>query len=392
MDKTAKPARSQSTLAKVARVRAALAHREADRIPIGESFWGAFTRNWREHFRLPPTADPYVHYDLDWVVTVPNMDPHVKQFEVLRETPEEIVVRTGFEAEIRKVFAAPMPEFVRFQTDTIEKALAFRFDDPTDRRRFFSAGDNQLAGVGDGFERGTPAWIDSVRARYPDIAVFGSVCEAQELGWRIIGSENMLLWMGMEPEKLGRFIGAATEYLVELTRAQIAASGGLLDGMVIWGDVAYVRGMLFSPDMWRKMFRPCVKKIVELCHAADLPVIYHGCGDARAIFPDLIDIGVDGYNPVEAKAGLDVLKLRKQFPRMTFVGNMDVQKWATLPIDELDAYVLRKLNAAKGGGFIFQSDHSVPDSVPPERYDRVVRLVREHGGYPLRLGKHDLPM
>ena len=392
MDKTAKPARSQSAREKVTRMRAALERRESDQVPVSDSFWGAFLDKWRAHFHLPPQTDIYHHYDLDWTVTVPNMDPHVKQFEVLRETPEEIVVRTGFEAEIRKVFASPMPEFVRFQTDTIEKALAFRFDDPADRRRFFAAGDNQLAGVGDGFERGTPAWIDSVRARHPDIAVFGSVCEAQELGWRMIGSENMLLWMGMEPEKLARFIAGVTEYLVELTRAEIAASGGLLDGMVIWGDVAYVRGMLFSPDMWRKLFKPCVQSIVELCHAADLPVIYHGCGDARAIFPDLIDIGVDGYNPVEAKAGLDVLELRKQFPRMTFVGNMDVQKWASLPIDKLDAYVLRKLNAAKGGGFIFQSDHSVPDSVPPERYDHVLRLVREHGRYPLRLGKHDLPM
>jgi uroporphyrinogen decarboxylase len=386
MDASSASTRTEDARKKVARVRAALAHREADRIPIGESFWGAFARKWREHFRLPPSTDLYDHYDLDWVVTVPNMDPHVREFQVLRETPEEIVVRTGFEAEIRKIYAAPMPEFVRFSTDTIEKALAFRFDDPWDRRRYRAAGDNQLAGVGDGFERRSPAWIESVRARHPSIAVFGSVCEAQELGWRIIGSENMLLWMGMEPEKIARFLGAVTEFLVEITRAEIAASEGLIDGMVIWGDVAYVRGMLFSPEMWRKLFKPCVARIVELCHAANLPVIYHGCGDARAIYPDLIDVGVDGYNPVEAKAGLDVLELKRQFPRMAWVGNMDVQKWATLPLDELDAYVLRKLEAARGGGFIFQSDHSVPDSVPPERYDRVIRLVRQHGNYPLRLG------
>jgi uroporphyrinogen-III decarboxylase len=216
------------------------------------------------------------------------------------------------------------------------------------------------------------------------------VCEAQELGWRIIGSENMLLWMGLYPNELGRFISGVTEFLVELTRAEIAASAGLLDGMVIWGDVAYVRGMLFSPDSWRRLFKPCVKAIVELCHAADLPAIYHGCGDARAIFPDLIEIGVDGYNPVEAKAGLDVLELKRQFPGMAYVGNMDVQKWATLPPGELEAYVLRKLTAARGGGFIFQSDHSVPDSVSPERYDRIVRLVRERGRYPLALGEHHL--
>jgi hypothetical protein len=52
---------------------------------------------------------------------------------------------------------------------------------------------------------------------------------------------------------------------------------------------------------------------------------------------------------------------------------------------------LRKLNAAKGGGFIFQSDHSVPGNVSGENYDYVVNLVREYGRYPLQLGAHDIP-
>ena len=52
--------------------------------------------------------------------------------------------------------------------------------------------------------------------------------------------------------------------------------------------------------------------------------------------------------------------------------------------------MLTKLNAAKGGGFIFQSDHSVPSSVPGKNYDYVVKLVREYGKYPLQLGEYDI--
>jgi uroporphyrinogen-III decarboxylase len=68
-----------------------------------------------------------------------------------------------------------------------------------------------------------------------------------------------------------------------------------------------------------------------------------------------------------------------------------VQLWAAGSKEELRAAVLTKLNAAKGGGFIFQSDHSVPSNVSGESYDYVVRLVREHGVYPLQLGEFDLP-
>ena len=61
--------------------------------------------------------------------------------------------------------------------------------------------------------------------------------------------------------------------------------------------------------------------------------------------------------------------------------------WETGDKDEIRRQVLRKLNAAKGGGFIFQSDHSVTSNVSGRTYDYIVKLVREHGIYPLDLGR-----
>jgi uroporphyrinogen decarboxylase len=51
--------------------------------------------------------------------------------------------------------------------------------------------------------------------------------------------------------------------------------------------------------------------------------------------------------------------------------------------------VLRKLNAAKGGGYIFQSDHSVASNVSGKTYDMIVKLVRQYGKYPMNLGEYD---
>ena len=110
------------------------------------------------------------------------------------------------------------------------------------------------------------------------------------------------------------------------------------------------------------------------------------------MFDDFIEMGLDSYNPLEAKAGLDVVELRRQYGhRMGFCGNINALSWATVPMAELKAEALRKLNAAKGGGYIFQSDHSVPSNVSAERYEYVINLVREHGTYPLSLGEHDIP-
>jgi uroporphyrinogen-III decarboxylase len=150
--------------------------------------------------------------------------------------------------------------------------------------------------------------------------------------------------------------------------------------------------MFFSPAYWRQYFKPGVQAMVQVCHEAGLPVIYHGCGNATRVFPDFIEIGIDGYNPLEAKAGLDVVDLRRKYGhQLGFVGNMNVMEWADAPEDDLKGIVLRKLNAAKGGGMIFQSDHSVPSNVSGQRYDYVVKLVREYGNYPLQLGDYDIP-
>jgi hypothetical protein len=383
--------RTASCLQKLERMNKTLKHQEADRIPVSDFFWGSFLERWRMERGLSKDANIYKYYDLDWVATVPNMDPHIKLFEIVNETDEEVTVRTGYEAIIRKKFEDPMPAFLSFETDTLEKMDAFTFDDPWDDRRFFSGGDNQIAGVGDGFVRDLPPWIDSVKSIYPDFPVYGSICEGHEQLWRIIGSENVMLWIGLYPEELGKFIRRVGNFVVELTKAQIKAAGGMLDGMVIWGDVAYVNGMLFSPEYWRQWFKPIVQAQIEICHNADLPVIYHGCGNVSEIFEDFIEIGVDSYNPLEAKSGLDVVELRKLFGhRLGFCGNMDALAWAMKDEEDLRPLVLRKLNAAKGGGYIFQSDHSVPGNISADRYEYVINLVRDYGNYPLQLGEYDI--
>ncbi len=384
--------RSRNALAKVERINKALRHEEGDRVPISDSFWGSFVTRWREELGLADDVDPYAYYDLDWQVTIPNMDPHIKSFETLKETDEEVVIRTGFEAVLRKNYENPMPHFVSYDTDTMEKLEAFQFDDPWDDERFFSAGDNQIAGIGDGFERNSPPWIETVESLRRDFAVFGSICEANEYLTRIIGPVNNMLWSAMYPERHGKFVERVNQFAIELLKAQIEAADGQLDGIFIFGDIAYTKDMFFSPQRWRIYYKPYIAEMVSICHAAGLPVIYHGCGNVKRVLEDFIETGIDAYNPLEAKAGFDVVDLRLQYGhRLAFCGNMDVIEWANSDEEQLKAIVLRKLNAGKGGGLMFHSDHSVPSSISGGNFDYVFNLVKEYGRYPLQLGEYDIP-
>jgi hypothetical protein len=382
--------RNQNTLRKLERLNRALRHQEPDRVPVSDFFWGGFVERWRKDLGLPADANPYYYYDLDWISTVPNMDPWIRPFETIKETAEEVVVKTGFGAIMHKHFEFPMPEMHDWETDTFEKLEQAQFDDPRDKRRFFAGGDNQIAGVGDGFQRNTPPWIETVKSLRPDFPVYGSMIEVSECLTRLIGQANTMLWMGEYPERMGAVINRIGAYYLEMAKAEIEAGAGLLDGFVIWGDVAYKKCTFMSPNYWREYFKPWVAQMVQHAHAHGLPVIYHGCGNVKAIFQDYIDIGIDGYNPLEAKAGMDVLDLRRRYGHgIGFCGNSNIQIWESGDLEAIRREVLRKLNAAKGGGYIFQSDHSVSSAVSGQTYDYIIKLVRQYGNYPIRLGEFD---
>jgi len=385
--------RKENTLKKLKRMKMTLSGQEPDRVPISDFFWGDFTRQWRKDIGLADDASPYYHYDLDWIVTAPNMDPFIQPFETLKEDDREVVVKTGFRAVLRKKFDAPMPEFIGFDTNTIEKLEALVFDDAYDRKRYYEAGDNQIAGVGDGFERNSPAWTQTVKSLHPDFPVFGSIIEVNECLTRLIGAENNMLWIGMYPKRMGKVINKIGQFYLDCAKAQIDAADGLLDGFVIWGDVAYKNNMFFSPDYWRQYFKPWVKAIAEYAHSRGLMVIYHGCGDINKIIEDYIEIGIDAVNPLEAKANLDAVQLRKKYGRsLGICGNSNIQVWETGNKALIREEVLRKLNAAKGGKYIFQSDHSVASNISGHIYDYIVKLVREYGQYPLNLSEYDLQL
>jgi len=385
-------ARSDSTLRKVERVRKALSHKEPDRIPVHEFYWTSFLARWRQELGLARDANPYEYYDLDLMVVIPNLDPHIRQIETIRDNENERLVRTGYGAFVRKVYAFPMPEYVGFEADSIDKVKAFQFDDPADQRRFTAIMDDHVNCVGDDrIEHATSSFIERVRGSYQDFAVFGTVIDASEFMVRSIGQANTLLWIGLYPEVIGEFAGRINDFMAELLQAQIEAAGGMLDGIYLAGDVAYVKGLLFAPDYWRRYFKPGLKAMCDLSHRHGLPVFYHGCGNVSDILADFIEVGIDAVHPLEAKAGLDVVDIRKRFGhKLAFFGNMDVRLWGRGNHQEIEAYTLRKLNAAKGGGYIFSSDHSVPGSVSGETYDYAVGLVRERGAYPLDLGEFDL--
>ena len=375
---------------KTQRIIKALNHEEPDQVPVTDFFWSGFIKKWQKIKELDTNANIYDYYDLDLVVVNPNMDPVPNPPEIIEDSEEQIIYKSGWGSKVMIKKENPMPGYLEHSINNKDDYDKYEFHDPADDVRYDEIrGD--LINMGDSFNPEIPSLTDQIESLKNNFCLFGGVCEPNEVLTRARGQEGTFLDLAMYPEKVKKFAERSTDFMIEIGKEQLRRYE-CLTGMVIWGDIAYDKGMFYSPDLWREIFKPSVARLCEeLKNAKEgLKLIYHGCGDARAVFDDLIDVGIDCYNPLEVKAGLDVVELKNKYKdKLACHGGIDVRTLADKTKTDVKDEIMRKLNAAKGGGYIVSSDHSVATNVKIENYDYMVKIIRENGKYPLDLGKYD---
>ena len=134
---------------KLMRIREALSCNEPDRVPVFELFWDSFVKKWRKEKGLPEDADIYKFYDMDLVIAVPKADPKLKSFEIIEKTKDYIIFKSGYGCTVKKVYSAPMPQFVDYSIKSADNYEKFELEDPLDDSRYFSEFCSITANAGD---------------------------------------------------------------------------------------------------------------------------------------------------------------------------------------------------------------------------------------------------
>ena len=199
--------------------------------------------------------------------------------------------------------------------------------------------------------------------------------------WHWIGQVNEFIWMAEQPELIQEMFGAFAQLVIDIYEGY-KGKGITFDGAFMADDMAYRNGTLFSNAMYREMVFPFHKRICDHMTADRLSVTLHSDGDIREFIPMVIEAGFRGLHPLEAKVGLDVGELKRDYgDRLGLHGNIDVRALATTK-ETIEEEIRNKLTAAKqGGGYIYHSDHSVPDDVSFENYTFAIEMVKKYGSY-----------
>jgi len=88
-------------------------------------------------------------------------------------------------------------------------------------------------------------------------------------------------------------------------------------------------------------------------------VVLHSCGAISKIIPRLIDIGVDGLHPLQARAkGMEAENLGREFGgELVFVGGVDTQELLPFGTPEEVKNDVRRLKGLLGERFIVSPSH-----------------------------------
>jgi uroporphyrinogen-III decarboxylase len=157
-------------------------------------------------------------------------------------------------------------------------------------------------------------------------------------------------------------------------------------------DFAGQQGPLFDPQIYRDLYKPFHKQLIDWVHAnTGWKAFIHSCGSVRALIPDFIEAGFDILNPLQCSAAdMDPATLKSEFgDQLVFWGGgVDVQQ--TLPFGTPAAVgeqVQEQVQIfGRGGGYIFAAVHNIQALVPTENLMAMFAAVRTAGRYPMSAG------
>ena len=340
-------------------------HREADRIPIIDEPWSGTLRRWRRE-GMPEGMDWCDYFDVDKLGII-NIDISPRMPEITLEETDRYYIRTSPWGVTMKHFKEEdsTPEFLDFTITTQEawdqaKKQMTLEDDRIPWEMLRQNYDKW---------RAEGRWIR---------AVFWFGFDVTH-SW-MMGTENTLIAMMEEPELVEDMFDT---YLsrCETLFSRVWDAGYHFDEIFWYDDMGYKGTTFFSPNMYRSMLQPYHKRAVDWAHNRGIYAQLHSCGGVITLLPDIVATGVDALNPLEVKAGMDAFKIKKEYgDRLVLHGGINAVLWNDKDaiLEEID----RKVPVLKeNGGFIFSSDHSIPNSVSLENMKAIVEEVKRVGRY-----------
>lgn len=355
------------------RVLEAIHHQETDFVPYN---FHAVPRVWqkvRQHYRLQDNheAMAFVGNHIVKVGSDFNYDPWAAQMGRV-----EIILSGGpVQTDLDREGGLHRDEFgcVWNRTGSLPHPVAYPLVEKPDLEGYT---------LPDPYREGRFDQARELADRYRgDVFLFGKLGMALfERAWSIRGMMPLLMDMVERPEFVEELMDRVLyEWNLPIIEQQLALG---VDGFYFADDWGSKTGLIFSPDMWRRFIKPRLAVMYQRCREAGAVVGQHSDGAVGELFPDLIEIGLQVFNPLSPSL-MDPRTYKERYgDRLTFYGGIDVERTLPFGTPEEVRGEIRSMARIMGrdGGYILQSSHTILEDVPMENIVAYIEEVRRLAG------------
>lgn len=240
---------------------------------------------------------------------------------------------------------------------TLDNIDTYQFPDPLDPARY--------------------AKFDKLPDNPGDAFYFGDIgFSLFERSWTLAGMENILMWMVAEPERLHRLLDRVCEF--RLAQINKICSYKTIDMVYFGDDWGQQTGLIMGPQLWREFIKPRLREMYGAVKRGGKYVYIHSCGRVQEIFPDLIELGVDVFNPFQPEV-MDTGEMKRQFgDRICFYGGISTQRTLPFGTPEQTCEEVKRLIevVGKNGGYFAAPAHSTPADAKPENIAAMLDVLR----------------
>jgi len=208
-------------------------------------------------------------------------------------------------------------------------------------------------------------------------------CNLFEWGTFLRRMDNFLMDLICDPENVEKLLDQLLERHLKTLEKVCKAVGDIVDIIRFGDDLGMSSGPFMDLETYQNLFKPRHKILCDYVKShSNMRTFIHSCGSISLFMPDMIEAGIDVFNPVQTNAyNMAPDYLKTAFGQnCTFWGG-GIETVGTLnngSPDQIRNQVFERLELfSKGGGFVFNTVHNILPDVPPENIVAMFDAVKE---------------
>ncbi len=208
-------------------------------------------------------------------------------------------------------------------------------------------------------------------------------CNLFEWGTFLRRMDNFLMDLLCDQDNVERLLDELLKRHMATLEKVCASVGDVADIIRFGDDLGMTSGPFMSADIYKKLFKPRHKILCDYVKShSRMHTFIHSCGSISELMPDLIEAGIEIFNPVQTNAyNMKPEFLKKEFGKDCTFWGAGIENVGTLnngTKQQIRDQVFERMEVfSTGGGFVFNTVHNILPDVPLENVIALFEAVKE---------------